>query len=81
MGPGNWRSIAPALFAVIPAQGGFIALGLLIYLIPDMRSLEIFISSFAFLAIPLWFVLPETPRWLLTKGRYYMKKTSISHLD
>ena len=58
---------------MVAAQLGFLALGCLVYLIPDMQTLEIVLSSFGVLAIPLWFYVPESPRWLLSKGRYVAK--------
>ena len=39
------------------------------YLIPDMRLLELVLGLACLPFLPLWVILPESPRWLLAKGR------------
>merc|ERR1719442_88637 len=54
---GSWRAKSCHWFGELPWQLGHITLGLLVYLIPNMKHLELFIG------------LSESPRWLLSKGR------------
>ena len=66
---GPMRAWSIHLFAELPWHIGHATLGLLVYLIPNMRNLELFIGLFALPFLSLWFLLPESPRWLLSKGR------------
>ena len=66
---GLWRSRSGHYFGELPWQLGHLSLGLLIYLLPNMKHLELFIGLSAIPFMPLWFLLPESPRWLLTHGR------------
>ena len=53
----------------LPWALGHLLLGLLVYLIPNMRNLELLIALSAIPFLSLWYFLPESPRWLLSKGR------------
>jgi len=66
---GKWRSIMPAVAASVPAQSGHAALGLLLWLSPDVRWLETAMAGAGLLCLPLWCLMPESPRWLLVSGR------------
>ena len=69
MTSGSWRSKVGYWFTSLPWMIGHILLGLLVYLIPNMRHLELFIGLSAVPFMSLWYLLPESPRWLLSKGR------------
>ena len=56
------------LFQVAYAIGEML-LGLLAYLIQDWQDLQLSISIIVFCLTLLWFLLPESPRWLLAKRR------------
>jgi OCT family organic cation transporter-like MFS transporter 4/5 len=69
MTSGQWRSRSGHYFGELPWQLGHLSLGLLVYLLPNMKNLELFIGLSAVPFMALWFILPESPRWLLSKGR------------
>ena len=48
---------------------GHLILGLLVYLVPNMRNLELVIALSGLPFLSLWYFLPESPRWLLSKGK------------
>jgi len=66
---GMWRSWANTLTSTGWVVG-YMTLPILAYLVPNMRRMEIFIglSSFPLLLL-LVFCHPESPKWLLTKGK------------
>ena len=66
---GKWRSRVSHVFGESFWHLGHLTLGLLAWAIPNMRYLELFIGLSAAPFMVFWFVLPESPRWLLTKGR------------
>lgn len=48
---------------------GHLTIGLLVYLIPDMLLLELVMPIGACFFLSLYWVMTESPRWLLAKGR------------
>ena len=50
-------------------QIGHMMFTLLVYLEHDMARMELINGLFGVIFIPLWIMLPESPRWLL--GNYY----------
>ncbi|KAI8481418.1 hypothetical protein Bbelb_408530 [Branchiostoma belcheri] len=48
---------------------GYMLLGGIAYLIRTWRHLQLALSLFSILWIPLWWAVTESPRWLLAKGR------------
>ena len=71
---GKWKSRVAHYFGELPWQLGHLTLGLLIYIIPNMQYLELFIGLTALMFMPLWFILPESPRWLVSKGKLEQAK-------
>ncbi|XP_078253214.1 organic cation/carnitine transporter 2-like isoform X2 [Rhinoraja longicauda] len=68
---------------------GYILLPILAYYIRDWRMLLLTLTLPEFLFIPLWWCIPESPRWLLTQGRtedaeailkYAARKNGVSHV-
>ncbi|KAJ8029102.1 Organic cation transporter-like protein [Holothuria leucospilota] len=49
---------------------GIMSLPLLAWLIQDWRYLQLAITLPLLLALPTWWIIPESPRWLLSMGRY-----------
>ena len=52
-----------------PPVCAWLLLSLAAYHIPDWRVLQWMTSIPGFLAIVLWWVVPESPKWLLSQGR------------
>ncbi len=74
---GHWRSRVAHWGGELWWQLGHLSLGLLVYLIPNMKHLELFIGLSAIPFLPLWFLLPESPRWLLSQGRINEAKKAL----
>ena len=53
----------------IPFAIGEVILGLEAYLIRDWFPLQLVAFAPLLVLLILWFLVPESPRWLLTKGR------------
>jgi len=53
----------------IPYAIGETILGIFAFFIRDYVTLQWVMSALCFVQIPLWFLLPESPRWLISKGK------------
>ncbi|XP_023018832.2 organic cation transporter protein isoform X2 [Leptinotarsa decemlineata] len=65
---GDWRTISGISY-LFPVSGSYVTISGLAYLLREWRHLQLAISLPGFLFLILWFVLPESPRWLLAMGR------------
>ena len=45
--------------------------------IRDWKTLQIVVSAPLFLLLVLYFIVPESPRWLIATGRYKEAKETI----
>ncbi len=66
---GRWRSLTPAFFAAVPAQVGHALLGLVAFLAPNAFVLHLVMAGMGLVSFPLWWLMPESPRWLLVRGQ------------
>ncbi|EEB16195.1 organic cation transporter, putative [Pediculus humanus corporis] len=68
VGP-NYRAFV-TVFTCLAYTFGLILLSGVAYLLPDWRLLAFATSVPFLLYFGYWFYLPESPRWLITKGRF-----------
>jgi len=61
----------------IPYAIGGALLGLAAYFIRDYVMLQLVLSVIMFIQYPLWFFIPESPRWLISKDRQQQAKQLI----
>ena len=61
-------------FAIGQAILGLVAIG-----IRDWWKLQIVVSAPIFILLGLYFVLPESPRWLIATGRYKQARNTIEN--
>ncbi|EEZ98159.1 organic cation transporter protein isoform X1 [Tribolium castaneum] len=65
---GNWRTVAGISY-LFPVSLSYITIAGMGYLLRDWRELQLAISLPGCVFLILWWVLPESPRWLLAMGR------------
>ncbi|XP_053604522.1 organic cation transporter protein-like isoform X1 [Plodia interpunctella] len=65
---GKWVTIA-GVCNFFPLPLAYIIVSLLSLVLPNWRDLTLALSIPGCLLLGLWFVLPESPRWLLSMGR------------
>ncbi|XP_013381564.1 organic cation transporter protein-like [Lingula anatina] len=64
------RMIAGTVVGIVSTAGGVVVTGIA-YFLRDWRHLQLSISApYLVFAATLFWLLPESPRWLLTKGRH-----------
>ncbi|XP_054481191.1 organic cation/carnitine transporter 2 [Anoplopoma fimbria] len=68
LGPGV-RTIFSTAGVNLFFGAGYILLPLFAYFIRDWRMLLLALTLPGFLYVPLWWYIPESPRWLLSQGR------------
>ncbi|XP_030376159.1 organic cation transporter protein isoform X2 [Scaptodrosophila lebanonensis] len=65
---GKWRTIA-GMYNLFPLPISYMLISGLAYLTQDYQRLQLCIGLPGIFLCFLWFVVPESPRWLLVKGR------------
>ncbi|KAJ3665869.1 hypothetical protein Zmor_001334 [Zophobas morio] len=65
---GNWRTVAGISY-LFPVSLSYMIIAGMGWLLRDWRQLQLAISLPGFIFLILWWVLPESPRWLLAMGR------------
>lgn len=64
----EWRTVLGILYQ-IPFNLGHLVMPLIAYYLRDWKNFQIAISAPSILLISYYWLLPESPRWLLTAGR------------
>ncbi|XP_066252578.1 organic cation transporter protein-like isoform X1 [Euwallacea similis] len=65
---GHWRTITGISY-LFPVSLGYCTISGIAYFLDDWRHLQLALSLPSALFLFTWFVLPESPRWLLALGR------------
>lgn len=65
---GKWRTIA-GMYNLFPLPLSYMMISGIAYLTQDYQKLQLCIGIPGIFLCFLWFVVPESPRWLLCKGR------------
>lgn len=66
---GNIRILYSSMGTCLGFAVGYILLPVVAYFLRDWKSLLMALSIPCLAYIPLWWLLPESPRWLLSRGR------------
>ena len=67
---GNKYKTAVGLIFHVPYSIGQVILGVLAIWVRDYRIYQIVLSIPCFVLLGLYFVIPESPRWLIAKKKY-----------
>ncbi|XP_031334748.1 organic cation transporter protein-like [Photinus pyralis] len=65
---GKWRIVSGVAY-MFPVALSYIMISGIAWLLPHWRHLQFAISLPGFLFVALWWILPESPLWLLAMGR------------
>ncbi|XP_018566987.1 organic cation transporter protein [Anoplophora glabripennis] len=65
---GHWRTVAGISY-LFPVSLSYMSIAGIAWLLNEWRQLQLAISLPGFLFLGLWWILPESPRWLLAVGR------------
>lgn len=65
---GNWRTVAGICY-LFPVSLSYMSIAGIAWLLRDWRDLQLAVSLPGFLFLAVWWVLPESPRWLLAMGK------------
>ncbi len=77
---GKWRAKQGYFFGANAWDSGVILLGFMAYMIRDMQMLELTIALSNIPFLLAWFLMQESPRWLLSKGKKDRAKVVITRV-
>ena len=78
---GNKYKTAVGLIFHVPYSIGQVILGVVAIWVRDYRIYQIVLSIPCFLLLGLYFVIPESPRWLIAKKKYTEAVTVINRAE